>query len=460
MVKEDDVEQFLVIRRHVKRLQSGTPLLLRSSTAPGQENLQICTFSVSPDLQILRWRDQEGSGTVHEVPLSQITSVDEDRTPGCPTDGESHFALNVKLLPNAASRSMPTSMELICCSLEDLESWRDGLKFLVGGPAALISKAAQSSVPPSPSLQRGRQLDETDELRQRLRLQEELCQKLEQENSMLREIVKRKDATIAELVKDNQNRAAGADRCNKTESTSRESDEHLQFREVAILRRKNKRLHKDLKAKQQTVSDLLKLLGQVTQQQGAESSAQEETAAEDAADDDDDDEEPPSASPSIRGALPRTAATLAIPRAPPPTASVSRDSLVATQITQPNVSGSTADDEDDDADVSQVFGDMTALMSKLELLEKLATAATEGGASAASMAFQPPPRGGLSQSRLAAPVKADAGVTVSGRSKAALEALSREMALLEEKKRVVERLARTLEPASDGDDEEDGFPLR
>lgn len=28
----------------------------------------------------------------------------------------------------------------------------------------------------------------------------------------------------------------------KTESTSRESDEHLQFREVAILRRKNKRL--------------------------------------------------------------------------------------------------------------------------------------------------------------------------------------------------------------------------
>lgn len=459
MVKEDDVEQFMAIRRHVKRLQSGTPLLLRSISASGQENLQICTFSVSQDLQILRWRDQEGSGTVHEVPLSQVTSVEEDRTAGSPSDGESHFALKVKLLPNSTSRSMLTSMELICCSLEDLESWRDGLKFLVFGPASLISQAAQSSVPPSPSLQRGRQLDETDELRKQLRLKEELCQKLEQENSMLREIVKRKDSTIAELVKDNQNRAAGADRCNKTESTSRESDEHLKFREVAILRRKNTRLQKDLKAKQQTVSDLLKLLGQVTQQQGAESSAQEETAAEDV-DDDDDEEEAPSASPSIRGSIPRTAATLAIPRAPPPTASVSRDSLVATQATRPAAAaGSTADDDDDDVDVSQVFGDMTALMSKLELLEKLATAATEGGPS--QLAFQPPPRGGSSQSNGVAPVKADAGVTATGPcSKAALEALSREMALLEEKKRVVERLARTLEPASDGDDEEDGFPLR
>jgi len=45
------------------------------------------------------------------------------------------------------------------------------------------------------------------------------------------------------------------------------------------------------------------------------------------------------------------------------------------------------------------------------------------------------------------------------RSTAALLAVAREMELLEEKKRVVEQLARRLEPPSDGE-EDDGFPLR
>lgn len=44
-------------------------------------------------------------------------------------------------------------------------------------------------------------------------------------------------------------------------------------------------------------------------------------------------------------------------------------------------------------------------------------------------------------------------------STAALEDLARELASLEEKKRVVEQLARKLEPPSDNE-EDDGFPLR
>ena len=49
---------------------------------------------------------------------------------------------------------------------------------------------------------------------------------------------------------------------------------------------------------------------------------------------------------------------------------------------------------------------------------------------------------------------------MSKSSKGALEALSKAMELLEEKKRVVEELARNIESTSEHDDADDMFPLQ
>lgn len=433
---EGDFEQFLEMRRHVRRLQGGTPLLLRTTSAGGQEDLSICTFWVTQDLQTLRWRDQEGSGSVREVPLSAVTEVEEERSGDDGNDEDGHYALILKL---KRPGSAPTAMGLICSSSEDLESWRDGLKFLVRGPPQANSAAAAPTGAGATA--------QDGELRRRLQLQEELCERLQQENGMLREIVKRKDATIAELLRDNQSRPTAAERCNKTESTSRESDEHLQFREVAILRRKNRRLQKDLKAKQQTVAELLQLVGRVTQQQGAESSAPEDDARGEGNEEDEEDEDTLPPGPGPAGKAPGSA-----PRAAASVASVAR-----------SPSGAVADNAGGEPEIFR--DEMRALAGKLEMLERAAAAATQG----LNSPFQPPARSipaGASPAVTTSPSKAIARteplLVAAGTSKstAALKALASEMALLEEKKRVVERLARSLEPGSDGDDEDDGFPLR
>merc|ERR1719412_1901856 len=108
------------------------------------------------------------------------------------------------------------------------------------------------------------------------------------ENRLLKEVVNRKDASIAALLRELQSRSSGnaMERCTKTGASSRESDEHLSYREAAILRHKNRKLQKTLRAKQQTIAELLQLVAKVTQQQGAESSAVEELC-----DDDDDSDE-------------------------------------------------------------------------------------------------------------------------------------------------------------------------
>merc|ERR1712129_542221 len=112
-------------------------------------------------------------------------------------------------------------------------------------------------------------------LQRQLQKQEEANEKLQKENRLFKEVVKRKDASIAALLRELQSRSSGT-ACTKTGASSRESDEHLTYREAAILRHKNRKLQKTLRAKQQTIAELLRLVGKVTQQQGAESSAVEE----------------------------------------------------------------------------------------------------------------------------------------------------------------------------------------
>merc|ERR1712073_219042 len=99
--------------------------------------------------------------------------------------------------------------------------------------------------------------------------------KLQKENRLLKEVVKRKDASIAALLRELQSRSSGT-ACTKTGASSRESDEHLSYREAAILQHKNRKLQKTLRAKQQTIAELLRLVGKVTAPQGAEGSAVEE----------------------------------------------------------------------------------------------------------------------------------------------------------------------------------------
>jgi len=181
-------------------------------------------------------------------------------------------------------------MNLICVSREDLIAWRDGLQLLAGGASFSVAAAGPSGGTTGPaasssggqsaksSVSKGDNQGSTASLRQQLQKQQEANEKLQKESRLLKELVNRKDASIAALLRELQSRSSGAtvERCNKTVASSRESDEHLSYREATILRHKNRKLQKILRAKQQTIAELLQLVGKVTQQQGAESSAVEE----------------------------------------------------------------------------------------------------------------------------------------------------------------------------------------
>lgn len=477
----DDFEEFLELRRHIRRLQAGTPLLLRTLSG-GQEELQICTFWVSQDLQRLRWREQEGEGASREVPIEAVIEIVQEAAPArARSQEEGHFALNVRLRPAGLPPNTPAVLGLICASAEDLDSWREGLKFLVGPKDA--------AAPPPPAPPRAQETPTGSVLvTERLRRSESRCEELERENKKLREIVKVKDNLIAELMRDAEGRSA--ERCNKTESSSRESDDHLMYREAAMLRRKNKKLQQALKAKQQTVAELLQLLGRVTQQQGAESSAVEV----DEEDEEEDEEEPPQPVPDLNtsrrpGTAPPATRSQVPASAPKPQQRVSPKAQASRPA--PTPAPVQAEAEEEESDQEAFFAEMQELAGKLEQLER-----DVGGL----LPFQPPPRGAApaaansqpSSSASPSGARGAAGAQVSaagppgvagaqlaellmkamgglgtappqppaaaGGSATALEALARELALLEDKKRVVERLARSLEPESDGED--DGFPLR
>ncbi|CAE7715935.1 unnamed protein product [Symbiodinium sp. KB8] len=355
--------------------------------------------------------------------------------------GEGHHALQVKLRQDCGTQSLlipgqsevssekgsaaPAQIELICTSKEDLEAWLHGLRFLVADQGGEVAKAPQGK-----SSEQG--------LQEKLRLQEQLCEQLRQENSMLRDIVKRKDETISELLRDSQSKSI------KTESTSRESDEHLQYREVAILRRKNKRLQLDLKSKQQTIAGLLKLVERLSQQADAETSAPEE-------DTQDEPEINPKVvdpkSPKIQVAVdPEEPRTADAPVVQAPCPSPLDPAPTPTQLQE-----------------GPFAGELVALVEKLQALQEATLTATQGVASLGS--FQPPSRSAAAgaqgaQAAQAAQAPAPAAAGRGPKSAAALEALQRELALLEEKKRVVQHLAHTLEPDGSDSEEGDGFPLR
>lgn len=478
-----EYEKLNGIRRHVKRMQAGTPLLLRASQVGGKEDMTICIFRVSEDLTHLCWSDQlDGDGVARKIKLSSIIEVKEE--PGL-EDEEDHGSLLLKLqAEEGASKGQTSTMQLSCASAEDVVTWRDGLRSLIGGgktltdlppsPASSTASAKRlrtaapsaaqlspASASPASALMRP-EVQASPAVRDKLRQQEDEIAKLRQENGKLHEMVKRKDVTIAQLMRDLQNRPTSSDLCNKTESTSRESDDHLRYREAVILKRKNQRLKSAHDANQQTITQLMGIIQSCMQKQN-EALELEDSEEFDVADDT-----------KQRGAQQSSQASLG--------------------------------DDDDDSEPEAIREEMRTLTGKLEQLERdveelqpqaafgagysmpanvpLTSAAAATSVSAASMQiangdtgsssapFRPPPRGPLAgQSTQASEAVAfdfsavggappSLGGTSARCSPAALEALAKEMELLEEKKRVVEQLARKLEPASDGEEEDDGFPLR
>jgi len=520
----------VALGQYVHRLLVGTPLLLRTVNAAGQEELQICTFSISEDMKLLRWQDSEDSGQIHdEVPLSAISHIHDDSSvePGGADDEDGHHALSLTL--KHGERDL--KLYLICASPEDLTAWRDGLGFLTGrlpsapkaagaaadgsrqcaprvkavpltpsassvaglvGPGARHQPSAKASPKASPKASgtgtaADGSADSVESLQQQLQRERESNAALSRENQELTAMLRRKDDTIAGLVGDLQSRGDG--KCSKTESTSRESDVHLRDREVAVLSRKNRRLRKALQAKQQTIAELLKLVGKVSAQQEAESSA-----VEDVDDDDDNDSdaqagEEHGASSGVQESLlqasANAASSAAAVSAPKSALRASAPGAVSARAPAPAV----------DAGAQAADGDGMGAQMLETLLGQLTGLGRE--VPGMSAAFRPPPRpaGGpapgsappgdrpallppqpRAHEEVAAPLEppvrgaegpsagskagAPAGPVACGSgSAAALQALERELSLLEAKKRAVERLARDLEPPSEGE-EEDGFPLR
>jgi hypothetical protein len=241
---------------------------------------------------------------------------------------------------------------------------------------------------------------------ERFKLQEELIAELRQENGVLNEMVKQKDAVIQQLTRDLQSRGTKGDHCNKTESTSRESDDHLRDREMAILRRKNLRLQKLVKKKQTTIVNLMETLQSAL---GGQTSDGEMLRLEGDADELDSD-----------------------------------TALGSTALSGP--AGRAAAESDCSESGPEAVREVLANGSLSQVLAsrpQTRTLQSPAAQQRAAVAAAPPPVGGMSR-----------------RSKAALEALAKETSLLEEKKRLVEQLARSLEPASDNDEEDDGFPLQ
>ncbi|CAE6971714.1 unnamed protein product [Symbiodinium natans] len=221
---------------------------------------------------------------------------------------------------------------------------------------------------------------------------------------MLRDIVKRKDETISELLRDSQSKSI------KTESTSRESDEHLQYREVAILRRKNKRLQLDLKSKQQTITGLLKLVERLSQQADAETSAPEE-----------DTQDEPEINPKVVGPKLQVTQVAVDPNDPPGAADAPSMQAPCPSPLEPAPTPVMQQE-------GPFAGELGALVEKLQALQEATLSATQGVAALGHLASN--------------------------------AALKRELAVLEEKKRVVQHLAHTLEPDGSDSEEGDGFPLR
>lgn len=416
----EELDSFIQIRRCVKRMQAGTPLLLRTLSPEGHEDLQICTFSVSKDSQTLCWQDREGTGSTHEVSLSSVIRVEEDPENTSGDAEDCHHALLLTL--QGGFNEEEEKMDLICATPEDLQAWRDGLRFLI----------SSAPLPPTPAGVRASPVaaSRTDqELRHNLLQEKEANAKLRKENDILREQLKRKDGMLAECHQKLQQQQGSAERLSKTASSSRESDDHLREREVIALRSKNGRLRKALRAKQQTVKELLQLVGKLTAQQGAESSAVEEADDDEALEDSDCLEEEQTN--SVRGGASTASSQPTRGGSGRATVAATAGAIAAAvPSSAPTVQDQSTDGNDSGEEAEALQEEMMALASKLARLEDDLAAARSSGAApsqaaSAPAAFRPPPRAGAkAAAATASPTAAASTAAMAARASPAAAAVN------------------------------------
>lgn len=469
---------------------TGTPLLVRIVNEKSQESLQICTCLIESNNQVLTCIEQDGQRRSHKVQINTIAEVSEER----PIDPQDQGSIRLTF---SGQQGSPKSLELICASQEDHAAWLNGLRSLAGGaakraspqasparsPAAAARAAANSqrsrgmgvstgvgatSVHPEAA---GVSMEMVSQLLQKVELQEHLITELRQENGVLNVMVKQKDAVISQLTHDMQSRGTKGDHCNKTASTSRESDDHLRDRETAILKRKNVRLKQQLQKKQKTITNLMQTLQSAL---GGQTSDGDLLRTEDEGDEVDSDTVA-DAGATRGGQLQASEGSGSEPEA-------IREEVRA-------LTGKLARLERDveELGIPDGFAGSPSQWTPAQAQAMLAASKAAAAASTGPGPFQPPPRGvaqhspsTAAQKKAAAVAAAKAGSpsrgmadfdftdvggvpslgegVMSKSSKAALEALARETKVLEEKKRRVEELARQLEPPSD--EEDDGFPLQ
>lgn len=267
--------------------------------------------------------------------------------------------------------------------------------------------------------------------------------KLTQENTVLQESVKRKDLAITKLTHDLRSQSGTMEYCHKTESTSRESDEHLRYREMVILKRKNQRLRKLVQTKQQTISELSQLLRKVLEQQTGSSAAEDSDSDGDAdvvgqlpVAGDLDSSDPEAIREEMRvlsGALERLERDVgSLPFFPQDRNQGQEGRVDAKSTVNHGIS--------DSAHRGNGAGDQ---------LQPTADTLVSRPRTASSELTQIPQRFDFS---------AITGTALSSQTIESLQVLAQEMETLEAKKRIVEQLSKNLEP-SDGE-EDDGFPWK
>lgn len=436
--------------KHVEEMMKGTPLLLRMmGDGPGAEKMKIYVFQVDSTGQFLQWSEADGS-PAGKVPISSIVDVAEE------SSNESEDMGGMIRVTSVENQGFEQQMDLIFASPEDVVTWRDGLRFMVDAArtpnasspkaSALASKrprTAGGNSGPGTSTAQGTSMGQ---LAERIQLQDELILELRQENSVLNqiakqkdEIVKQKDLAIAALMQEVKNRGTKSDHSSKTESTSRESDNHLRDREMAIIKGKNSKLKKMVEKKQRTITNLMQTLQSAL---GGQTSDADMLQTED----DDDDEADSDEDLGTSAAAMAAQAALA-----PGCLADSSSESEGGQLQAPQA-----------AAPQQLSSPQQLAAKKARERAELAAAATRAGfgqATASPSAVAAQKKGAGFDFSAVGGVASMARCSMSKNSKVALDILSKEMGCLEEKKRAVEQLAKQLEPPSD-DDEDDAFPLQ
>lgn len=225
-----EAEEFGALLQNIRRMQAGTKALVRCA---GRE-LAICQCALSEDLD-----------TVALVPCEPakdsalVVNVNSDIEAVEPPQGGEEVSVVMRMAQGGV-------LELVFATDSDCELWHVGLSFLKGNaPPAQAAKAEATEV----------KEDWVD------------LTSLEARNKELVELVRQKDATIAQLLKEaKEGKYEGPGHVQ-----SLESDAHMKDRLIAQLRAQNEALRAQLEKKDRAVRNLVQALRDLQPEEESES---------------------------------------------------------------------------------------------------------------------------------------------------------------------------------------------